>query len=51
MLLILRFINFFQSLRNLRLCFIKFLKKVAQFALVLFRFYFLLAQLRFRFTD
>jgi len=37
MLLNLRFINFFQCLR---LCFIKFLKKVAQFALAFYRFYF-----------
>jgi len=33
-----------KALRNLRLRFIKFLKKVAQFALVLYRFYFFLAQ-------
>jgi len=43
MLLNLRF-ALYQFLCNLRLRFIKFLKKVAQFALALYQFYFFLAQ-------
>jgi len=39
---------FFQSLRNLRLRFIKFLKKVAQFTLPLYRFFFAQFALRIK---